>query len=59
MDRTGVASLIAGIILVILGGLGIWYFLPEVILFVKGVIGILALIIGIFLLIFGAILIKD
>jgi len=38
---------------------GVWLFVPEVIAFLKGVIGIVAILIGIFLLIFGAILIKD
>jgi len=59
MDKTGVASLIAGIILLIAGGYGVWIFLPDVILFLKGVIGILLILIGIFLLIFGAILVQD
>jgi hypothetical protein len=59
MDKTGVASLIAGIILLILGAYAVWVFLPDVILFIKGVIGILGIVIGIFLLIFGAILVKD
>jgi len=59
MDKTGVASLIAGIILLLLGAYGVWIFLPDVITFLKGVIGILGILIGIFLLIFGAILVKD
>ncbi|MDD1709888.1 MAG: hypothetical protein LUQ37_03150 [Methanoregulaceae archaeon] len=59
MDKTGVASLIGGIILLALGAYGIWTFLPDVITVLKGSIGIIAIIIGIFLVIFGAILIKD
>jgi hypothetical protein len=59
MDKTGVASLIGGIILLALGGYGVWVFVPEVIMVIKGLIGIIAIIIGIFLVIFGAILIKD
>jgi hypothetical protein len=59
MDKTGVASLIGGIILLALGAYGIWVFLPDVITTLKGSIGIIAVIIGIFLVIFGAILIKD
>jgi hypothetical protein len=59
MDKTGVASLIGGIILLALGGYAIWVFLPDVITVLKGSIGIIAVIIGIFLVIFGAILIKD
>jgi len=59
MDKTGLASLVGGILLLVLGGYGIWVFLPDVISVVKGSIGIIAVIIGIFLAIFGAILIKD
>ncbi len=59
MDKTGLASLVGVILLLCLGGYGIWIFLSEVILVVKGSIGIIAVIIGIFLAIFGAILIKD
>jgi hypothetical protein len=59
MDKTGVASLIGGIILLALGAYGVWVFLPDVITVIKGSIGIIAIIIGIFLVIFGAILIKD
>ncbi|MFA5295315.1 MAG: hypothetical protein WC382_07350 [Methanoregulaceae archaeon] len=59
MDKTGIASLIGGIILLALGTYGVWIFLSEVIIVLKGSIGILAIIIGIFLVIFGAILIKD
>jgi hypothetical protein len=59
MDKTGLTSLVGGILLLVLGGYGIWVFLPDVISVVKGSIGIIAVIIGIFLIIFGAILIKD
>jgi hypothetical protein len=59
MDKTGLTSLVGGILLLVLGGYGIWVFLPDVISVVKGSIGIIAVIIGIFLVIFGSILIKD
>jgi hypothetical protein len=59
MDKTGLTSLVGGILLLVLGGYGIWIFLPDVVSVVKGSIGIIAVIIGIFLVIFGAILIKD
>ncbi len=59
MDTTGLASLIGGIILLVLGAYGVWVFLPEVIMVIEGLIGIIAIIIGIFLVIFGAILLKD
>ncbi|MCX6693276.1 MAG: hypothetical protein NT074_01795 [Methanomicrobiales archaeon] len=59
MDKMGVGALIVGIILLALGGYGVYYFQSEVIFFLKGVIGIAALVIGIFLVIFGALLIKE
>jgi hypothetical protein len=59
MDKMGLGMLIAGIILVIVGAYGIWYFLPDVINVVKGAIGIIALIIGIILAGIGFILVKD
>jgi len=59
MDKMGLGMLIAGIILVIAGAYGIWYFLPDVIDVVKGAIGIIALIIGIILAGIGFILVKD
>lgn len=59
MDKTGLISLIGGILLLCLGAYGVWIFLPDVITALKGSIGIIAIIIGIFLVIFGAILIKD
>ena len=59
MDKTGLASLVGGILLLVLGGYGIWVFLPDVISVVKGSIGIIAVIVGIFFVIFGSILIKD
>lgn len=59
MDKTGVGSLIGGIILLALGVYGVWFFLSDVIIVLKGSVGILAIIIGIFMVIFGAILIKD
>jgi hypothetical protein len=59
MDKTGVASLIIGIILLALGGWGVWVYLPQVIVFVQGVIGIIGILIGIFLVIFGVLMIKE
>jgi len=43
MDKTGIAALIVGIILVILGAWAIWAFLPQVIIAVEGLIGIVVL----------------
>lgn len=59
MDKMGLGMLIVGIILVIAGAYGIWYFLPDVINVVKGAIGIVALVIGIMLAGIGFILVKD
>jgi len=59
MDKTGLGALIIGIILCIIGGYGIWYFLPQVIVAVQGLIGIVVLLIGLMLLVFGALIIKD
>ncbi len=59
MDKMGLGMLIVGIILIIAGAYGIWYFLPEVIEFVIGGIGIAALLVGIMLAGIGVILVKD
>lgn len=59
MDKTGLALLIIGLILCALGGYAIWIFLPEVIIAVKGLIGIAVLLIGIVLVIFGALIFSD
>jgi hypothetical protein len=59
MDKTGVISLIIGIVLLILGGWGAYVFLPDVIVFLKGVIGIIGILIGIFLVIFGILMIRE
>ncbi|MDD1679136.1 MAG: hypothetical protein LUO93_08165 [Methanomicrobiales archaeon] len=59
MDKTGVASLVIGILLLALGGWGVWVYFPQVVFFVQGVIGIIAIIFGIFLVIFGVLMIKE
>ena len=59
MDKMGLGMLIGGIILIIAGIYGIWYFLPFVINVIEGAIGIVALIIGIILAGIGFILVKD
>ncbi len=55
----GLGMLIIGILLVIGGAYGIWYFLPDVIDVIKGAIGIVALLAGIMLAGIGFILVKD
>jgi hypothetical protein len=59
MDKTGIAALIAGIILVILGAWAIWAFLPQVIIAVEGLIGIVVLLAGLMLVIFGILIFRE
>jgi hypothetical protein len=59
MDKTGLVTLIIGLIVCAVGGYAIWIFLPEVIIAVKGLIGIAVLLIGIMLVILGALIFSD
>ena len=59
MDKMGLAALICGLILVIVGIYAIVVFQSEVIIALKGAGGIILVIVGIFLFIFGVLLIKD
>jgi len=59
MDKTGLIALIIGLVLCAVGGYAIWIFLPEVIIAVKGLIGIAVILFGIMLVVFGALIIKD
>ena len=59
MDKLGIISLIIGLVLCAIGGYAIWAFLPEVIIAVKGLIGIAVLLAGIMLVIFGALIFRD
>jgi hypothetical protein len=59
MDKTGVIALIVGIVLCALGGFAIWVFLPEVIIAVKGLIGIAVVCAALTLILFGILIIKD
>ena len=59
MDKTGIISLILGLVLCALGGYAIWVFLPEVIIAVEGLIGIVLVLAGLLLVIFGILIFKD
>lgn len=59
MDKIGLIAIIVGIILCALGGFAIVAFLPEVIIVVKGLIGIMVLLAGLLLIIFGALIFRD
>ena len=59
MDKTGLIALIIGLILCAVGGYAIWTFLQEVIVAVKGLIGIVVVLFGLMLLLFGILIIRD
>lgn len=59
MDKTGIIALLIGLVLIAIGGYAIWMFLPEVIIAVKGLIGIAVLLAGLMLLVFGVLIIKE
>ena len=59
MDKTGIAALVVGLVLCALGVYAIWAFLPEVIVAIKGLIGIVVLLAGLMMAIFGILIFKD
>jgi hypothetical protein len=59
MDKLGIITLIAGLVLCALGGYAIWAFLPEVIIAVKGLVGIVVLLGGLMLVIFGILVFRE
>ena len=59
MDKTGIISLILGLVLFALGGYAIWVFLPEVVAVIKGLIGIVLVLAGLLLVIFGILIFRD
>ena len=59
MDKTGIIALIIGIVLCALGGYAIMAFLPQVVIAVKGLIGIAVVCVGLMLVIFGILIVKD
>jgi hypothetical protein len=59
MDKFGVITLVTGLVLCALGGFAIWTFLPEVIIAVKGLVGIAVLVVGLMLVVFGILIFRD
>ena len=59
MDKTGLGALIIGIVLCALGLYAIVAFLPEVVIAVKGLIGIVVLLVGLMMVVFGILIFKD
>ena len=55
----GIVALIVGLVLLALGGYAIWAFFPEVVIAVKGSIGIIVALIGLMLVIFGILVVND
>lgn len=59
MDKTGLAMVVIGLLLVAAGGYAIWIFQPEVIAAVKGLVGIAVVLFGLMLVFFGALIFSD
>lgn len=59
MDTMGIVALIVGLILCAIGGLALWSFLPEVIVVIKGLVGIILVLVGIMLAVFGILIVND
>ena len=55
----GIIALIVGLVLCAIGGYAIWAFLPDVIVAVKGLIGIVVVLAGLMLIIFGILIVND
>jgi len=55
----GIISVIIGLALCAIGVYAIWIFIPEVIIAVKGSIGIVAVLVGLLFLIFGLLIVND
>jgi len=59
MDKMGIIALVIGLVLCVAGGYAIWAFLPEVIVAVKGLVGIIVVLAGLMLVIFGLLIMND
>ncbi len=59
MDKMGIISVIIGLVLLAVGAFAIWIFLPEVIIAVQGLIGIVLVLAGLLFLIFGLLIVND
>lgn len=52
-------EILLGLVLVVLGAYGIYYFLGDVLTVIKGIIGIVVLVIGIIILVVGLFELKE
>lgn len=59
MDKTGIALLVVGLILAVVGVYGITLLAPEVIAFLIGIVELIVVIIGLGCIVIGAIMAKD
>ncbi len=59
MDKMGIISVIIGLVLLAVGAFAIWIFLPEVIIAVQGLIGIVLVLAGLLFLVFGLLIVND
>jgi hypothetical protein len=59
MDKMGIISVIMGLVLCAIGGFAIWIFIPDVIIAVRGLIGIVIVLGGLLVLIFGLLIVND
>ncbi|MBN2733727.1 MAG: hypothetical protein JXQ82_02570 [Methanomicrobiaceae archaeon] len=59
MDKTALGMIIAGIILLVAGVYGAYFFLDELIFVIKGLIGLIVILIGLLLLAVGIMTAKD
>ncbi|MDD3976570.1 hypothetical protein L1994_03770 [Methanomicrobium antiquum] len=59
MDKTALGMLILGLILLIAGVYGAYYFLDELIFVIKGLLGLVVALVGVMLLVVGILTIKD
>lgn len=59
MDKTGLATLLVGIVLLIIGVVLMWYWLPQFIQVLLGGIGIVLAIAGLCGIVLGYLMIKE
>lgn len=59
MDKTGLITLIIGIVLLLVGIAGIWFFFPAFVEFIKGGIGLVLALIGAGAIVLGILMLKE
>ncbi|MDR0980296.1 MAG: hypothetical protein LBL85_00645 [Methanocalculaceae archaeon] len=59
MDKTGLATLLVGIVLLIVGAVLMWYWLPQFIQVLLGGIGIILAVAGLCSIVLGYLMIKE